>query len=41
MAQGAVAQLATGQRPMLKSLELLSLSIASALDEHNDVNTAW
>jgi hypothetical protein len=37
----AVAQLATGQRPMLKSLELLSLSIASALEEQNDVHTAW
>ena len=34
-----VAQLATGQRPMLKSHELLSsLSIASALDEQNDVH---
>jgi hypothetical protein len=37
----AVAQLATGQRHMLKPLELLSLSIASALDEQNDVHTAW
>ncbi len=32
-----VAQLATGRRSMLTSLELLSLSIASALDEQNDV----
>jgi hypothetical protein len=36
----AVAQLATGQRPMLKPLELLSLSIGSALDEQNDVHAA-
>jgi hypothetical protein len=41
MQLNVVAQLATGQRPMLKSLELLSLSIASALDEQNDVHATW